>query len=176
MWILVAGELAMFTILFGGFVAAWSVAPTDFKDAGRTSLPLGVINTVVLLTSSALVATGVHAVRIGDVGAARRRLMAAVALGVGFIVVKAFEYGMEFTTGLTPATNSFWMYYFVITGMHLVHVIIGLSLLVFAWRQLGAPADTAPHTGRHVESVATYWHMVDVLWVLIFPLVYLAAR
>lgn len=176
MWLLIAGEIAMFTILFAGFVTVWGQAPAAFASAADTALTIGVANTVILLTSSLCVATGVHAIRHGDIRSARRWVIAAGSLGLGFMALKSIEYGIEIGHGFTPGTNEFWMYYYVITGMHLVHVVIGLGALTFAVRCLSGPTAFSGRTVQHVESSAAYWHMVDVLWIVIFPLVYLAAR
>ncbi len=175
-WLLVGGELVVFTILFAAFVTVWSDHPGAFASAAQTSLVIGTLNTVLLLTSSAIVATGVHAARAGRIPAARRCVRAAASAGWGFVVLKAVEYGIEWTAGMTPATSPFWMYYYAITGLHLAHVLIGLALLGFALRALSDTALPSARALQHLESSATYWHMVDVLWIVIFALVYLAAR
>ncbi|WP_194166327.1 cytochrome c oxidase subunit 3 [Mycolicibacterium sp. P9-22] len=166
----------MFTTLFGAFVVVWSQHAADFRSAADTSITIGVLNTVVLLTSSVAVAGGVHAARAGQLEAARRYVLAAAVLGGLFLAFKAVEYGIEIQHGWTPATNSFWMYYYAITGLHAVHVVMGLGGLVFAIRCLRGPTAYSARAVQYVESSATYWHMVDVLWIVIFPLVYLAAR
>ena len=90
--------------------------------------------------------------------------------GAAFPVLKLFEYVPEIVAGVTPGTNLFFMFYFVMTGLHLCHVMLGLVVLSFVVRSLRGSAD--PNV-TFVETAATYWHMVDVLWLILFALLYL---
>lgn len=175
-WLVVGGELAVFTLVFGAFVHTWAGHRSAFGSAAETSMPIGAVNTVLLLTSSAAIATGVQWARDGRVREARRCVIASLVLGLGFVALKSVEYGIELREGWTSATNPFWMYYYAITGLHLAHVLVGLAALRFAARTLAGPTAFSSRSVQHLESCATYWHLVDVLWIVIFPLVYLAAR
>lgn len=87
-------------------------------------------------------------------------------------MVKAFEYHEKFAAGITPKTNDFFMYYFVLTGLHLAHVVIGLVVLLIFARRNRAPAPTSTHIA-FFEGAACFWHMVDLVWIVIFPLLFL---
>jgi nitric oxide reductase NorE protein len=127
-----------------------------------------VVNTVILLTSSWFVAQAVLCVRGGDPDRAVRLLWGGAVSGVAFMVLKCYEWYREIVAGQTNS-DMFYSFYYVITGVHLVHVLIGLIVLGVLVRELRTP-------GRRrvwmVESGATYWHMVDLLWVIIFALLY----
>src|SRR3546814_756194 len=131
---------------------------------------IAVINTVVLLSSSLFVALATGAARNGKVRDAFHLFGLAVALGAAFPILKMFEWIPEISAGLTPGTNLFFMYYYVMTGMHLCHVLLGLAILGFVMRDLHV--SQRPDI-RFVETGATYWHMVDVLWLVLFALLYL---
>jgi len=98
-----------------------------------------------------------------------RLAVAGAAVGFCFIIVKAVEYNEKITAGITPSTNEFYMYYFVLTGLHLAHVIIGLGVLVALSRVARKPSPTRTHIALF-EGGACFWHMVDLLWIVIFPL------
>jgi nitric oxide reductase NorE protein len=109
-------------------------------------------------------------------GASGRRapllMLGAFAFGVGFVVVKVFEYHEKLAAGVTPETNKFYMYYFVLTGLHLAHLVVGLLILVALWT-LSRKAELTETQVMFFEGGACFWHMVDLLWIVIFPLLYL---
>jgi nitric oxide reductase NorE protein len=170
-WVFIAGDLALFTLLFGSFLAARSSDVEGFVTAQASLSPThGGLNTLLLLSSSWAVARGVIAVRAGEVDAARRFLGWGIVAGAGFAVSKLGEYAVKLAHGDTPASSDFLMYYFALTGIHFLHVLVGLVLLSGvrrSWRR------TPPVRLAGVESLACYWHMVDLLWILLFPLLYL---
>jgi nitric oxide reductase NorE protein len=124
---------------------------------------------MVLLTSSMFIAAAVTAVRHGAVKNAERLVWAAGTCGVAFILLKAFEWHQEISRGFTVG-NEFFSFYFVLTGIHLAHLLLGLLILGIVVRELRNPAGPRPEM---VEQGATYWHMVDLLWVVIFAILYL---
>lgn len=132
----------------------------------------GAVNTLLLLTSSLGVAAAVKAARQGDADVARRLLGAAVAGGVGFAAVKVLEYRALLGADLTPGTNDFFMYYFVLTWLHLLHLAVGTGVLVFI-RFLLCRGELTPRQIGFVEGGGCYWHMVDVIWIVLFGLLYL---
>jgi nitric oxide reductase NorE protein len=129
----------------------------------------GILNTILLLTSSWFVALCVNATRARDFKTASRFLQLGFVLGVAFMVVKAGEWYVKIHAGLPELTHEFFLYYFMFTGLHVTHVALGLVLLVLVWREL---RRTQPRAA-FVEVGATYWHMVDSLWIVIFALLYL---
>jgi nitric oxide reductase NorE protein len=127
-----------------------------------------------MLSSSWFVATAVHCARLGWLRSGWKLLLIAFTCGVGFIVIKFFEYSEKITAGITLVTNDFFMYYYIYTGIHGIHVLIGLGVLVYMTlllrsRRSGLTADEL----QNLESGAIFWHLVDLLWIVIFALLYL---
>lgn len=170
MWFFVIGDLVIFGAYFLAYMYYRGQQPELFlENQARLNLDIGAANTVVLLTSSLFVALGTSAARAGRTSDGVRLFAVALALGATFPVLKLFEYVPEIVAGSTPGTNLFFMYYFVMTGLHLCHVMLGLVILSFVIRNLRGPA--APKIS-FIETAATYWHMVDVLWLVLFALLY----
>lgn len=173
MWVFIFGDMTVFAMLFGVYLYYRGADTAEFN---RSQLLLnqtfGVVNTLVLLTSSLLVVTALRAVRADAPTVARRLLYGAMACGVIFIANKAIEYGEKISVGLLPDTNQFFMYFYVMTGLHLFHVVIGLALLWFMV-VVTRRSTRGDRELRYLEGAACFWHMVDLLWIVIFPLLYL---
>jgi nitric oxide reductase NorE protein len=173
-WILVLIDLTVFAILFLAFFQSRASQRSAFDAAqAHLSAPLGLINVVVLLTSSLFVVMAVNAARDGQAGATARALLYAAICGVVFLLIKVVEYTLKFSVGSDVFAGDFFMFYVVLTGLHALHVIAGVAMLGV----LRIRAARGRYVGDRVsviESGAIYWHMVDLLWVLIFPLLYLA--
>ena len=171
MWFFVIGDLFIFGAYFVAYMYYRGQDPELFlQGQARLNVDIGAINTVMLLTSSLFVALGTAAARGGKSADAIRLFGVAFTFGAAFPLLKLFEYIPEITSGLTPGTSLFFMYYYLMTGLHLCHVLLGLVILAFVIRNLKGPA--APKIS-FVETGATYWHMVDVLWLILFALLYL---
>src|SRR5580698_5931437 len=171
MWFFVIGDLLIFGVYFVGYMYFRGQNHELFlQSQAWLNLDIGAVNTVMLLTSSLFVALGTEAARAGDRVAALQRFWIGLAFGAAFPLLKLFEWIPEITTGLTPGANLFFMYYFVMTGMHLCHVALGLVIMCFVIRNLKTSAKPKMSL---VETGATYWHMVDVLWLVLFALLYL---
>lgn len=173
-WVLLFGDMVVFTVLFVVYLSRRMKDPHLFATSqDHLNRNLGAINTLVLLTSSILVVFAVRAYRTPQTRAlASRFMLAGAAVGACFVGVKALEYHQKIAAGLTPSTNEFFMYYFVLTGLHLAHVIIGLVVLVVLSR-LVRSSETSSTRMAFVEGGACFWHMVDLLWIVIFPLLFL---
>lgn len=173
-WVFVLGDMVIFSCYFAAYLFLDRMsAPSLFRAAqAQLSQALGVLNTLVLLTSSLMVALSVDAARSGAHAMAARRVAGAGALGVGFLVVKAYEWHAKIASGLTITTNAFFMHYYIMTSLHVMHVLVGLVFLSIMWRELHARGAAQPHLAL-LEVGATYWHMVDFLWIVIFALLYL---
>jgi len=128
--------------------------------------------TVLLLTSSWVVARSIHLVRSGDGRAAGVQLTIGMALGLGFVVNKFAEYADKFAHGLTPVTNGFFTFYFLITFFHFLHVIGGLVFLGHCRMRLAGEIGS-PVFRKKIENTGLFWHFVDMLWLFIFPMLYL---
>lgn len=174
-WIFILAELLAFGVFFLAYAFARNANVAAF-DAGQALLDrnAGAINTLLLVSSSALVARAVEWVRSGWPDAPRqaaRCLAMAIACGGGFVLVKGFEYAHHFAAGMELSSSTFSMFYLCLTGFHFMHVLLGLVVLGVLWRQTRAGAYTA-QAANGLESGAAYWHMVDLVWLVLFPLVY----
>ena len=163
MWILILGELAVFGALLLGFSIARVLHPTTFADSqNHLHRVLGGLNTLVLVTSGFLVAAAIWRRREGR--DARLLLIAGMVLGAVFLAVKGVEYGQLFTDGIGIETNAFFQLYFLITGFHAAHIVLGLTIFAIVYF-----ADSI----ENLETGAAFWHMLDMVWVLIYPIIYL---
>lgn len=168
-WIFIVADLMLFLCFFTMYSVERLNQIEAFRESQTALAPVtGAINTIVLLTSSWLVAQGVHLARAGK--PAGVRIMVAFLLGALFMVVKVMEYAQTIRGGASMTDNGFFMYYFVITGMHLIHVVIGLVVLILLFNR---SRNATRKDVVFMESGAAYWHMVDLLWLFIFPLLYL---
>jgi nitric oxide reductase NorE protein len=123
------------------------------------------------------VALGVQRIRIGRVDQTQRLFTAAGFAGLAFIVSKCFEWSAKLQAGHTPRSSSFFQLYFMLTGIHLVHVLIAMTLLCFMWRRAGRVQGSPTfQQSRFIENGASYWHMVDLLWLVLLALIYLMGR
>jgi len=171
-WVFIFGDLVAFAIFFLTYVAyrAGDVA-LYAESQNLLSRGYGLLNTFLLLTSSLFVAQAVADARKGGAYTARL-LTGAIACGVGFCVVKVFEYGEKFAAGITLNTDAFFAFYFMFTAIHLVHVLFGLGVLAFMLARVRRPAIDGV-TMRVLEGGGVFWHLVDLLWVVLFALFYL---
>ncbi len=177
-WIFILGDMTLYAALFGSFMIDRSrdVATFD-QSAAALHTGIGAVNTLLLLTSSLFVALGVRAVRERIVPERAPLLFAAAFLcGAGFVFDKYLEYSDLVRRGLHPMSDVFFTYYYVLTGIHLTHVLAGMCVLVYLWRvastSLAGPFDRS-RVIRGVENGASFWHVVDLLWIVLFPLLYL---
>jgi nitric oxide reductase NorE protein len=173
LWVFIFGDMLAFAVFFTVFLFERGHHSVEFDVSRRTlAVGLAVANTLLLLTSSWLVATAVRAVRERRRELAPRLFSVAAACGVAFVIDKGIEWGDKLHAGVSPATNEFFMFFFMLTGIHLVHVLIGLVVLAFAWR-VTRSHEPRFEERRLVEACASYWHMVDLLWIVLFVLLYL---
>lgn len=173
LWYFIFADLTLFALLFGSFCHRRALDTGAF-EANRAQLyPLfATINTLLLLTSSYCMVMAVRARAIGNRRRAAAATAAAAALGVAFMISKVIEYAREIAAGHLPTSSDFFTYYYVITGIHLMHLAGGVVVLAVIAMKLAAPA-AAVREPTLLESGASFWHMVDLLWLVIFPLLYL---
>jgi nitric oxide reductase NorE protein len=172
-WILIFGDLLVFSLFFIIFLY-YRGQNAELFDASQAHLnqALGAINTLLMLSSSWFVATAVQAARKNLARLTQLCFMMAFACGVAFGVVKVLEYAEKIRAGITLNTNDFYMYYFVFTGIHFLHVLIGMGVLsvLAVYSRAGTFNESKI---RHFESGASFWHLVDLLWIVLFALLYL---
>lgn len=186
LWLFILSEILLFGGLFAAyFMTRWGSdvcrlgAPAWPEGSAKTTMMLAALNTVILITSSYTVVRALLAARRSQMDAFRLNMGATVALAAAFLVVKGFEYSIKVHHGFTPGGEFamanpgfrvFFSYYFLMTGLHGVHVVVGMvwNSLLMASREAGTASFP-----RKVEFAALYWHFVDLVWVFLFPLFYL---
>ena len=181
--VFIGTEAMFFAAILLTYAAYRGSYPGAFAAAAReTSIGLGTANTIVLLTSSLLIAVAAEAAQADIRRLALRCLAGTLLLGVAFLVLKGFEYAKDASEGLVPgvhfrlepAAALFWTFYWIATGVHALHLVVGISLVAFvltqAWRH------RRPLTSPAFSAVALYWHFVDAVWVLLYALIYLPGR
>ncbi len=172
-WVFVFGDMIMFSVLFTVFLY-YRAQNVELFATSQTHLDqtLGMVNTFLMLSSSWFVAMAVQAARRNLGRATPILLNLALLCGAGFGVVKFVEYGAKIRAGITLTTNDFFMYYFVFTGIHFVHVLLGMLVLAALARYTSSGVYDATKI-RNLESGASFWHLVDLLWIILFALLYL---
>jgi cytochrome c oxidase subunit 3 len=185
MWLFLATEVLLFTALFTGYTLYRFLFSSAFAAASRLmDTSIGAANTLVLITSSLTVALGIHYVRQGRSRLAALMIAVTVTFGATFMVIKGFEYAHHFSEGQFPGryyaypgltgrgVAMFFTLYFIMTGLHGLHVLVGMGVLTFVgvrtWRGAYSGAYYTP-----VELGGLYWHLVDLIWIFLFPLLYL---
>jgi heme/copper-type cytochrome/quinol oxidase subunit 3 len=167
-WVLVS-EI----VIFGGVLVSYIMHrlghPEWADQAAHTNVWIGAFNTFVLLTSSLSAVLAHQAAEQGNGPKAARLLMATIAGGGVFLLVKSFEWTSEIRSGFTLQSGGFWSYYYTAAGVHAFHVIAGMG--VMAWVATSAMKNQDLH---RVENVGIYWHFVDIVWIFLFPLLYIA--
>ena len=173
-WTFVFIDMMVFTLLFMVFLSERFRVPQAFVAGQRHLNPgFGLVNTLLLLTSSVFMARAVLAARGGNGPAVRARLLLCLLCGGAFVVGKLAEYSGKLAAGFGPTHDSFFTFYYFITGIHLLHVLAGMVFIAHcatrARAQTGEPRNIAT-----LESTGLFWHFVDLVWLFIFPLLYLA--
>lgn len=171
-WVFIFGDMTIFAVLFMTFLSGRR-RDVELFDASQTQLNqvYGVVNTLLLLLSSLFVVMAVRSMRERR-GRADSLFAGAIACGLAFSGLKVLEYAGKIDHGFTPASNDFFMYYFVLTGLHWFHLVLGLIVLTILFR-LSRREKLTTNQLSFVEGGACFWHMVDLLWIVLFPLLYL---
>ncbi len=188
MWVFLVTEIMMFGGLFTAYVLYRSAYPAAFAAASHhLDVNLGAANTLVLLGSSLTMALAVRAAQLGSRRGSIAGMLLTIALGSVFLGVKAYEYAHKFHEGLVPGPHFvfpgaearhaelFFSLYFAMTGLHALHMIIGVGVLAtLTWLAARRTYSAAYHTP--IEIGGLYWHFVDIVWIYLFPLLYLLGR
>lgn len=193
MWAFLAQELLFFSGLFVAYGVYRSWYPEMFKAAAhQLDKPMGATNTVVLLFSSLTVALAVRYAQVGNRKATGNLILITIGCALIFLVIKAFEYHHKFEAGLLPGrfyephlahlaagspplpenTGTFFSIYFMMTGVHGIHVLVGIGVLIWVWIRNNR-GEFSKEFFTPVDIVALYWHLVDLVWIYLFPLLYL---
>ena len=172
-WFFIFMELLVFGIFFISY-AVMRIQNIELFNQYQLTLnrELGLANTLLLISSSYFVVRAVHSIRLNDVKRCIHWLYAGLAGGAGFLILKSLEYSDKFSAGIGLDTNTFYMFYLSLTMFHFLHVIPGMLILLAVVIQAKRGAYSADNY-IDVEAGASYWHMVDLVWIILFPLVYI---
>ncbi len=171
MWLFLASEVMFFTALISVYVILRMGHPAWPGPEGHLNVVMGTINTIVLIGSSVTIVLALAASEQGRLSSARGWLLLTALLGAVFLAIKAFEYHAKLTHHILPSTNVFWSSYYTLTGFHALHVIggIGFNLYVASRMQV----RVWELFKQRLELAGLYWHFVDIVWIFLFPLLYL---
>jgi len=168
-WWVIASEI----VIFGGILASYvmyRLAHEAFAEqAAHTATWIGATNTFVLLTSSLFAVLGHKAAEQGDGPKAARMLHLTALGGLTFLVIKSFEWTHEIREGFTITSSTFWSFYYTAAGLHALHVMAGVVIMLIVARTARRNLEL-----HRVELIGVYWHFVDVVWIFLFPLLYIA--
>ena len=177
-WLFLASEVMLFGALFSSYVLLRAGAPRWPPEGGLSSeilnVPLATINTMVLITSSITMVLAWASCKLKDIGKFRMWMALTIALSFVFLVIKYFEYSHKFELGHYPSHDNFYAIYFTLTGLHGVHIIGGIMVNTFLLTIGSRMWKTDPeHFTNRVENAGLYWHFVDLVWIFLFPALYL---
>ena len=173
-WLFLASEVMLFGALFSSYILL-RVGSDDWPVGSEIlNVPLAMVNTFILILSSVTVVLGWASLKLGENRKAKMYLWLTVVLACGFLVVKTLEYGAKFSHHIGPATNNFYATYFTMTGLHGLHVIGGIAVFVYLLTSGAKLLETNPeHYANRIECTGLYWHFVDLVWIFLFPALYL---
>jgi len=171
-WILIYAELTEFALFFVVFLIARLVYPDVFREGPvHLNTLAGTTNTIILVTSSFFVAKATHAIKAGKSRASLKWFWLTILAGMAYCAVKAWEYHWNANTGVHFSNNLFFSFYYYLTFNHLLHVLIGMCAIL--WVTLRIQFDSYEVSEQEgPESAALYWHMIDLAWIIMFPLLY----
>ncbi len=176
-WIFLASEVMLFGGLFSAYVFLRMAAPVgDFEYWGeKLSVPMATINTLVLISSSVTVIMAWASLKLKDFGKYKLYMGLTLLFSFMFLIIKYFEYTGKFHHGIYPSSSTFMGIYFTLTGLHGLHILGGIIVMGYMWLPIGSKMwETNPEmfTNR-VEVAGLYWHFVDLVWIFLFPILYL---
>lgn len=173
-WLFLASEVMLFGALFTSYILLRVGAPTWPHGSELLNVPLATFNTVVLISSSVTMVMSWASLMMKNFKKYKMYMGLTILLGLTFLAVKAFEYGAKFGHGIYPSTDTFYAIYFTLTGLHGLHVVGGIIVNFYHWGPGSKMWNTEPmrFTNR-VEVAGLYWHFVDLVWIFLFPVLYL---
>lgn len=173
-WLFLASEVMLFGALFASYILIRTGMPVWPRGDSILNVPLATVNTIVLITSSVTMVMAWASLKRNQFGRFRLYLGATILLGAVFLVIKFFEYSHKFELGLFPSSSNFLALYFTLTGLHGLHVIGGMAVNAYLWGPGAKLWKTNPEwfTNR-VENSGLFWHFVDLVWIFLFPTLYL---
>ena len=173
-WLFLASEVMLFGALFSSYILLREGATTWPHGFEILNVPLATLNTVVLISSSITMVMAWASLKMNDFAKYKKFIGATVMLGFGFLIIKGFEYGAKFSHDILPGDSTFLAIYFTLTGLHGLHVIGGMIVNGYFWGPGSKMWAREPErfTNR-IEVAGLYWHFVDLVWIFLFPVLYL---
>ncbi|HLA68723.1 MAG TPA: cytochrome c oxidase subunit 3 [Bacteroidota bacterium] len=173
-WLFLASEVMLFGALFSSYILLRVAAPEWPHGSALLNVPLATVNTIILISSSVTMVMSWASLMLKDFSKYRRYMGLTILCGLLFLVVKGFEYGAKFSHGILPSEDLFYATYFTLTGLHGLHVVGGIIVNFYFWGPGSRMWKTEPQrfTNR-VEVAGLYWHFVDLVWIFLFPTLYL---
>ena len=171
LWWFLASEIVTFGGLVGSYVVMRLANPHWAEESAHLNVAIATFNTFILISSSLTMVLAFEAIDYRDQRAARNWLGCTVLGGIIFLIAKAVEWSLEITHGLVPGVNGFWSFYYTMTGLHGLHVLGGVIVNAILW--IIAIRGRLQPLAQRVEYAGLYWHFVDVVWIFLFPLLYL---
>mgnify|MGYP001376615040 FL=1 len=176
-WIFLASEVMLFGGLFSAYIFLRLAAPPgDFAHwASELSVPLATVNTLVLISSSVTMIMAWASLKLKDFSKYKMYMGITLLCSLIFLVIKYFEYTGKFHHGIYPSSSTFMAIYFTLTGLHGLHIIGGMIVMIYFWLPVGYKMwEKQPeHFANRVEVLGLYWHFVDLVWIFLFPVLYL---
>ncbi len=176
-WIFLASEVMLFGGLFSAYVFLRLAAPEgDFEYWGaKLNVPMATLNTLVLISSSVTVILSWASLKMKDFEKYKLYMGLTLLFGAIFLVVKYFEYTGKFHHGIYPSSSTFMGIYFTLTGLHVLHIIGGMVVMGYMWLPIGSKiwVESPELYTNRIETAGLYWHFVDLVWIFLFPILYL---
>ncbi len=173
-WLFLASEVMLFGALFASYIMLRVGNPMWPKGSHYLSVPLAALNTVILISSSITMVMAWASLVRRRFSKFRLYMGITILCGVGFLVIKTIEYSTKFHHGYFPSTNTFLGIYFTLTGLHGLHVVGGMAVNSYFWGPGAKLWRTDPvHFTNRVENAGLFWHLVDLVWIFLFPVLYL---
>lgn len=170
-WILISSEIVIFAGILGSFILFRMAHPEWAEESRHLNLLAGACNTFILLCSNFFMMKASANVEKNLNEKVKWFLGFTLFFGTAFLAVKGFEYAMEFRHGEFPSTNNFWSFYFLMTGIHALHILGGLTAIALLWNR--ARKGTLGPTQGRVALTGLYWSFVELVWIFLFPMLYL---
>ena len=175
-WLFLASEVMLFGALFSSYILLRTGAVSWPRGADELNVPLATVNTMVLITSSITMVMAWASLKMGSLSKYRLYMTATILCALGFMVIKYIEYTTKFHHGHYPSTSNFFGIYFTLTGLHGLHIVGGVvvnTYLLFATSMWTKGGRDRLHFENRVENAGLYWHFVDLVWIFLFPSLYL---
>jgi len=174
-WLFLASEVMLFGALFSSYILLRAAAPSWYAGPDVLNVPIGTLNTLILIVSSVTILLSWASIRSNEIKKYKLYMGLTILLGALFLFIKVFfEYIPKIEHGHIPSENNFYATYYTITGLHAIHIIGGLIVNLYLWGPGFKMFKTEPERfSNRIETAGLYWHFVDIVWIFLFPTIYL---